>query len=217
MNNSSPSSTRRKLHYFFWILLCIGFVILGFLIYKELSAPLPSQPVTVSTEAPPAVEPKDPVVKAAHTVPPNHPRQLVIPRLSIDANIHPVGLVDGTISAPTNAWDVGWYSSSALPGKQGTLLFDGHVNDTLNSPGVFAKLHTLRQADEIRIERGDKTVLDYQVKEVRQAALKDVDMSLLLSAEPGEERLVLITCGGAYDQARQTYSDRVIIIGYRHN
>lgn len=215
MKSSSLTSARRKLHYFFWILLCIGFVTISFLIYKELSAPLPNQPIVVSTEAPPAVEPKDPIIKAAYAVPPDRPRQLIIPRLGIDANIYPVGLVDGTIGAPTNAWDVGWYSSSALPGKPGSLLLDGHVNDALNSPGIFAKLHTLQQTDEIRVERGDKTVLHYRVNEVRQVPLKDVDMRLLLDAKPGEERTVLITCGGTYDMTRQTYNDRVIVIAYR--
>lgn len=179
---------------------------------------LPSRqlPASINTEPAPPTEPKSAEAKASYTVPPEHPRQLIIAKISVDANVHPVGIApDGTIGAPTNAWDVGWYTKSALPGKPGSLLLDGHVNDTINSPGVFAKLFTLQQGDEIIIEKGNKATLTYRVTNVAQISLKDVSMKDLLAGPESREQLVLITCGGKYSKESQTYSDRVIVQAQR--
>lgn len=156
--------------------------------------------------------------KKAYTVPASHPRELKIPKLGIDANILSMGILkDGSLDAPKTAWDVGWYDESALPGSgQNALLIDGHVNDALNTPGVFYHLGTLKTGDDMQIERGDNELFTYKVVQVDQKPIDQVDMAKMLrSAEPGKEGLNLITCGGDYDYKRETYKDRILVYAVR--
>lgn len=176
------------------------------------------QPKTTQTQpsAAAAGEPtkKSEKEKAEHTVPADHPRQLIIDALNIDANILPMGVTkDGTMEAPVSAWDVGWYTKSALPGtNSGSTVIDGHINDTLNQPGVFYSLTRLIKGDQIVIERGDGLRFSYSVTLVEQIPLQSVTMSKLLdSPTNAKEGLSLITCGGTYDEKQQTYTDRVVV------
>lgn len=155
--------------------------------------------------------------KAAYTVPPSHPRELVIPKLNVDAIILPMGTTKGILNAPTSAWDVGWYNRSALPGSgQGALLIDGHVNDALNTPGIFYHLNQLSNGDTIKLQRGDGAWFTYIVNKVQDVPLDKVDMaSMLQSDEVGKEGLNLITCGGWYDAAQKTYDHRILVYAVR--
>lgn len=155
--------------------------------------------------------------RQAYQVPPDQPRQLIIDTLHINANILPMHtLKSGELETPKTAWEVGWYAQSALPGStKGALLIDGHVNDALNQPGVFFHLGQLQPNDTLQIQRGDSQMFTYQVKKVEQVPTAQVDMSKLLVSHGDKEGLNLITCGGTYDKARQTYSDRVIVYAAR--
>lgn len=151
----------------------------------------------------------------SYHVPADHPRELVISKLGVDALILPMGTTNGVLNAPASAWDVGWYTQSALPTDKATdaaLLIDGHVNDALNSPGVFYKLDTLEPGDVITVYKGDGTTVGYTVLKVAQVPLDHVDMnSMLRSILPGREGLNLITCGGTYNYKEKTYNDRILV------
>lgn len=155
--------------------------------------------------------------KAAHTVPGDHPRHLIIPSLNVSANILPMGVTaNNAIEAPASAWDVGWYSKSALPGSNyGSMILDGHVNDTLNGPGVFYSASLLATGDTIIVERGDMQRLSYRVTSVTQRPVDQVDINALMESVGNTGGLHLITCGGAYDTSRGTYDDRVIVTATR--
>lgn len=161
---------------------------------------------------------KTPKEKLSYDVPTNHPRNLVIDKLGVEANIEPMGILkNGALEAPKTAWDVGWYNQSALPGSdENALLIDGHVNDALNSPGVFYHIDTLKPGDEMKIERGDRQLFTYRVVKVDQQPLEKVDMAgMLKSITKNKEGLNLITCGGIYDYKRQTYNDRILVYSER--
>jgi sortase A len=156
--------------------------------------------------------------KLSYDVPTNHPRNLIINKLSITANIQPMGILqNGALEAPKTAWDVGWYNKSALPGSdEKALLIDGHVNDALDSPGVFYHISSLKAGDEMKIERGDREIFTYRVVKVDQLPLEKVDMAgMLESITKDKEGLNLITCGGVYDYKRQTYNDRILVYSER--
>lgn len=153
-----------------------------------------------------------------YTVPADHPKQLTIDKLGINANIISLGtLKDGSLDAPKTAWDVGWYKDSTLPGSgYGALLIDGHVNDALNSPGVFYKLDTLVAGDTLKITRGDGQQFTYSAVEVDQTPTAQVDMSKMQRPiTPGTEGLNLITCGGVYNYKLKTYTDRILVYATR--
>lgn len=206
----------------FWlaVLIVTGTAIAAWLYYTSPKAQeiLVSQPSVVKADVDGTQ--KTPEQKAAYSVALDHPRQLIIDSLSVSANILPMkALKSGALDAPKTAWDVGWYSSSALPGSgYGALLIDGHVNDSLDRPGVFGAINTLKNGDTIKIQRGDGAEFSYTVKLVEQKPTDQVDMDKLLRPiTEGKEGVNLITCGGAYNKKQQTYDDRVLVYSERVN
>lgn len=203
-----------------WSGLALAVIIVSFLLFKELTTPLkipPAATAIVST-APPKTEPPTPEAKAEHTVPPTHPKHLIIPKLNINTNVYAVGKTEhGAIDAPQTAWGVGWYRDGTLPGSgSGAALIDGHVNDAFNTPGVFYELSTLSAGDDITIIRGDDSELRYRVVKTTEEPLKSIDMNKVLnSIDAGQEGLNLVTCGGKYDKATNTFTDRVIVYAVR--
>lgn len=204
---------------FFWLPFLGATAALGILIYKDLTTPLSRPGITDIVSATPSqTEPPTAELKASHSVPPHNPKHLLIPKLNITTNIYPVGITkEKAIDAPKTAWSVGWYQDGTLPGSSsGAALIDGHVNDAFNTPGVFYKLSELTVSDEVTIIRGDDSRLNYTVINVVQEPLKNIDMNKVLrSADPNKEGLNLITCGGRYDKATQSYTDRVIVYTVR--
>ena len=163
---------------------------------------------------------KTPEQKAAYSVPPAHPRQLIIDSLNISANVLPMGVLkSGALDAPKTAWDVGWYNAGALPGSSyGALLIDGHVNDSLDRPGVFARIGTLKKGDILKIQRGDGAEFSYSVQLVEQKPTNQVDMNKLLTPiTEGKSGLNLITCGGTYNAQKKTYDDRILVYAQQTN
>lgn len=198
----------------------VSAVVLAILIFKELTTPLkgPLIPSGIVSTAPPKTEPPTPEARARHNVPSTYPKYLIIPKLHINTNIYAVGKTEkGAIDAPQTAWGTGWYQEGALPGNgKGAALIDGHVNDSFNTPGIFYELSSLLPGDKITIIRGDDSELQYQVTRVDEEPLGSVDMNKVLSPiESDKEGLNLITCGGKYDKAAETYTNRVIVYTVR--
>ena len=203
----------------FWILTVGTMAIVGFLLYKELSTPL-TQPIPtgISPTVPPQTGPPTAEAKAQHSVPANYPKYLLVPKLRINTNVYALGTTkDGAIDAPQTAWGVGWYRDGHLPGSgSGAALIDGHVNDAFNTPGVFYELSKLVPNDDVTVVRGDDSQLHYRVMKVSEEPLKSLDMNKVLSSiESGKEGLNLITCGGKYDKATNTYTDRTVVYTVR--
>ena len=132
-----------------------------------------------------------------YSVAPNLARYLDIPKLSVHARVIPLGVkTNGTLRAPGNGYDVGWYNASSRPGENGAMLIDGHSN-VLGKRAVFAKLGNLVAGDELKITRGDGQVFAYHVRSVEIVDNDKVDMaSLLVSADTAKPGLNLITCAG---------------------
>lgn len=148
----------------------------------------------------------------------DEPRYMSIEKLGIvDARVVGVGIKSGTenqLDDPVNIHNVGWYNQSAKPGfGTGNLagLYDGH-NTGYSANGVFINLGRLVAGDLIKIERGDGQVFNYEVREVATPLLEEVDMNLMQkSAVNGVEGLNIISCGGDWDETRQTYTHRVTV------
>lgn len=153
-----------------------------------------------------------------YTVSPERPRYLSIASLGINkARVVGLGLVSETnqLDDPDNINDAGWYTDSALPGRatEGKMagLYDGH-NTGYNAMGIFYRLGNIKIGDEIIIERGDGEKFTYSVVENNLPLLEDVDMRKMLKpVKTGVEGLNIISCGGDWDPARQTYTHRVTV------
>lgn len=151
---------------------------------------------------------------ANYVVAPNMPRYFSIPSLGIiNARVAEVGLrADGSVDVPHNAYMIGWYNGSTLPGNKGTALLDAHGGDLGN--GIFRTLPRIQIGADINIEMGDGRLFTYKVVDTATRPLdgeNNADSYMptaLASPQPGAASLTLITCTGEWSQVRQTYLDR---------
>lgn len=188
------------------------------MIYQDFTKPLQKPQVEDIVSAAPEQSPAPTANDASYSVPASHPKYLKIQDIDIDTQVRSVNLTDsGAIDAPKTAREVGWYQNSAFPGSgRGAVFIDGHVNDSLNNPGVFFRLAELTEGSNITIVRGDDTHIAYKVESIERQPLDQVDVRALLTPiDPAREGLTLITCGGIYDKERATFTERVVVRGVR--
>ncbi len=219
------NSRKRKI---FTIILVISWLsFAGFSAYYIYTHFIDVKPEVITRVDPNGVEIKvdeRPVTvqaKQEWTVPASHPRYISIPKLGIEnARIVQLGIIKktGQLDAPVSIHDAGWYNGSALPGKGGAMLMDGH-NGGPNFGGIFEKLRELKNGDEIIIERGDGKKLTYVVKDNRDMNVKDINdpsnkwgmATMTNSIEAGKEGLNIITCVGQWDERSQTFNERTML------
>jgi Sortase domain len=140
------------------------------------------------------------------------PTSVTIPRLHLRAATRPAGLApdNRTLNLPPSARAVVWWAYGATPGaKNGTVLLAGHVSWN-GRAGVLAGLGKLRVGDQITVRRADGGLVRYDVTGRRRVPKMSLDQ-LGLFATAGAPRLVLVTCGGAFDPARHSYEDNVVV------
>lgn len=116
---------------------------------------------------------------------------------------------NGTLAVPVDPQRAGWYSEGAAPGDAGPAVIVGHV-DSYRGPGIFAKLHTLRKGDQIRIRRADGTLVTFAVTVVRDYSKRTFPTALVYRGD-GRPSLRLITCGGEFDRRAKSYRDNTIV------
>ena len=146
----------------------------------------------------------------AQTESKNHPTRFYIPTLKIDATVQEVGITkNGNIASPRNFSDVGWYKYGILPGKKGTSVIDGHVDNGLALPGVFSNLKNIRIGDNVYVETKNKKNLKFVVEKIEvydyNAGTKDIII------DSDTSRLVLITCTGNWISNLRTHDKRLVV------
>lgn len=149
---------------------------------------------------------------SSYVVSPDMPRLITIDKIGLKARVLQMGVnPDGSMQAPINIYDAGWYTGSAKPGTVGAAVIDAHASGPTRQ-GLFAYLNTLTQGDMIQIEMGDGAVYSYRVAYKETVPIDSVDMRKVMEAYGGAaEGLNLITCDGSWIKDRKTYSDRTIV------
>lgn len=209
-----PSGTGRLLTGVAWAVLLLGLWLWG----REVTDVRPgmSGPATGDMAAagrPPQVElppPHRPLAGAA-------PQRLDIPGIGVQAPVVPRGLDErGALDPPpfNRAGVVGWYEGGAAPGAPGTALMVGHV-DTETRPAVFYKVSTLRPGQKIRVVRADATVAEFTVEDVQVLQRDRFDAQQAYGPRrTGRAELRLVTCGGTFDEASDSYTANVVVSAY---
>lgn len=156
--------------------------------------------------------PITPNILADYKVAADAPRALFIDKLSIAARVMPMALNgNGSIQAPKNIFDAGWYTSSAKPGVAGATFIDAHASGATRE-GLFAYLDTMAVGDTLQLEKGDGQKLTYRVTHVETVPLDQVDMNKTLAPYNGATSgLNLMTCTGKWIEDKQTYDKRAIV------
>ena len=150
---------------------------------------------------------------ASYSVAPDMPKLITIDKLGIRSRIRQLNTKpDGSLDAPKNIHDSGWYTQSAKPGSPGgASIIDGHVSGPTQK-GVFYKIETLSPGDLIVVELGNGTKVEYSVVKTEVEKADTLNMSkLLLPVVQGKAGLNLITCTGKFDSKTQKYEDRGIV------
>jgi hypothetical protein len=141
------------------------------------------------------------------------PQRIAIPGRGVVAPVVPVVTgPDGSLAIPEQPTTVGWWSPGSLPGgSSGTAVLAGHVDTRLAGFGSFAVLHELAEGERIDVTGADGRTVSFTVAARREFAKAQLPVADLFGAAAGPPRLVLITCGGAFDPVARSYDDNVVV------
>jgi len=156
--------------------------------------------------------PETPVLLGPPAVTRPIPRHLALPSLQVDAPIVPVGLQpDGDLTVPGDPHLLGWWQASARPGdRQGTIVIDGHVDTAADGPGALFSLRQLRPGDPVVLSTNHGS-WHYLIVALR--SYPKVNLPAEVFASTGQLRLIIITCGGAFNHTTRQYADNIVAYG----
>jgi len=139
------------------------------------------------------------------------PIRLKIPVISVDAIITYVGLTpDGAMDTTDGANEVAWYQFGPRPGENGSAVIAGHYGWMTEKAAVFNGLNTLNKDDEVSVVDEKGVTTTFIVRESRKYD-PEADATSVFKSDDGKAHLNLITCDGVWENAQQTYSDRLVI------
>jgi hypothetical protein len=180
-----------------------------------MAAPAPAATPTTTTTT---TLPRSPLRRLLGDVRSARPRRLVrdvepvaltIADLGLDGfPVAPVGVTgDGQLEIPDET-RAGWYRLGAAPGQRGATVIAAHVS-WQGHDGPFLRLAELQPGAAVEVRLADGSARRYQVVERAQHG------KLVLPARTwrtsGPETLVLITCGGAFDEEIRRYADNIVV------
>jgi sortase (surface protein transpeptidase) len=139
------------------------------------------------------------------------PDRIAIPTIGVDAQVVAVGLEDdGTMEIPVDVATIGWFEPGVRPGQPGTAVLAGHVDSRTQGRGAFFDLRDLDVEDVVVTTGEDGQPQEWRVV-ARTRFLKDELPTADLFTREGDPRLVLITCGGAFDATARSYTDNIVV------
>ena len=130
-----------------------------------------------------------------------------------DGRIVPVG-VDGNGEYEVPAvTDVGWYKFGPVPGDEGSTVLAAHIAYD-GAPGVFQDLASVEPGAVVEVVMSDATTVRYEIHRVEDYLKTDLPTDSLFD-ESGPDRLVLITCGGAFNPELRSYESNTVAYATR--
>ncbi|MFC4430987.1 class F sortase [Citricoccus alkalitolerans] len=180
-------------------------------------------PVTAETVAPLPRAHNGPIESAAdgeHTTGesdavtarvPVPPGQASFADTGVVADVVPVGVLpSGALQIPEDPARIGWWAAGALPGQsEGTMVLAGHM-DGLHQNSAMSVLLEVEAGDTVVIEDHRGGFHQYRVSSRSTAPRDSLDPALF--ATDGPHRLVLLTCGGTYDEQTGQYTDNIVVV-----
>lgn len=139
------------------------------------------------------------------------PTELRYERLGIAVPVDAVGVADGQMEIPPDASRAGWYRfGPGLEANSGDIVIAAHAGSSITPRGPFYDLREADPGDEVTVTSSDGEDVRFEVVTVEQEAKTTLDMTDYFG-RGGQPRLVLITCGGRWDEARDSYDDNIIV------
>lgn len=165
-------------------------------------------PAGTPTGVPPAAVAKVPASQT-HAF---RPTSLVLPS-GVVAPVDPAGVHgSGALAVPDDPARLGWWTGGALADEPfGSVVIAGHVDSSTAGLGAMVELLDVEVGAEI-VAGNEAYEQLYRV--VSRTAVAKV--RLVAEAEPFRQdvdhRLVLITCGGDFDESVGSYTDNVVVV-----
>lgn len=144
-----------------------------------------------------------------------YPLRLKIPKINVNAALDYVSLTSkGELASPSGPTKAGWYHHGPRPGEIGSAVIDGHFGWIDNTPAVFDNLVKLKKGDNLIVEDEKGATTTFAVVESRKYDPK-ADATEVFKSNDGLAHLNLITCQGAWNEAQQSYSNRLVVFADR--
>ncbi|WP_432573790.1 class F sortase [Kineococcus sp. SYSU DK005] len=179
------------------------------------AGPVPAGSVPVGS-VPAAALPAFPPVAArpaapAPPVPVVAPVALRVPDLGIEAPVDPVGVTaDGAVQVPRDGARTGWYRFGPVPGEDGSAVLVGHVDTASDGPGALHPLARAEAGQVVEVVLADGTARRFAVTARREVVKAELPVRELFE-RTGPARLVLVTCGGEFDEETRSYASNVVV------
>ena len=139
------------------------------------------------------------------------PVRLKIPAIDVESKFEYVGLTpDGSMDAPKEPANAGWFNLGPRPGENGSAVIAGHYGWKNGIPAVFDNLSKLKKGDKIYIEDENGVSISFVVRESRSYDPK-ADASTVFNSSDGKAHLNLITCEGSWNKLKKSYSKRLVV------
>jgi len=179
--------------------------------------PVPSAPATAEGSAGPTPRPAPPAVPiqgtdlapAAEVMP---PVRIAIPDARIDIAVAPVGVLDtGVMELPAQVDVAGWYRFGPGPASAaGATVLAAHVDSLRYGRGPFSRLKELGVGATVTVTTADGAAHAYTITSNERVSKQEIPLDAVFD-QAGAPRLVLITCGGQFDQGTGHYLDNILV------
>lgn len=140
------------------------------------------------------------------------PVRISVADAGLDMAVVPVGVdASGALSLPADPATAGWYRLGPAPASPaGTTVIAAHVDAVGYGVGPFARLAHLTSGAAVTVTDTAGTTTRYTVASVALAPKAGIPWASVFDPT-GPRRLVLVTCGGAFDSATRHYVDNLVV------
>jgi LPXTG-site transpeptidase (sortase) family protein len=203
---------------FFIILVIISVIIFFGVVLVQAVFYVPADEITIPSSIIPVTRTIQktilsqnlPSKNIGQTYPASFPKQLRIPSIQVNAKIQYIGVaVNGNMATPSNFTDVGWFQNGVVPGNKGSAVIDGHVDNGLAWPAVFANLGNLNIGDDVFIDTIGGSTLHFKVVNTKDY-FANAGTTEIFSQNDGNY-LKLITCAGVWSILHRTHDQRLVV------
>lgn len=161
-----------------------------------------------SIAAPPGTSPGPPAA-ADHSFAPS---RLVVDDVGIDARVVAVSVDDaGALVPPEDPAELGWWRGVRPGAGAGSVIIAGHLDARRYGRGPLAALVDLVPGARAVLTNANGSSAAYVLRGV-QTFPKEALPAAALFGHDGPERLVLVTCGGRFDQRGAGWDSNVVAV-----
>jgi Sortase domain len=146
-----------------------------------------------------------PAAGALAAIPAGVPVEVALP--GVTAAVAPIGVrASGQLDLPESPRTVGWWVGSAPAGSPKPTVLAGHVDSKSAGVGALAALRDVTAGSSIVLTDAFGERHAYQVSARRTYPKYELPRSVFTGAP-----LVLITCGGPFDEKSGGYRDNIVV------